>query len=60
MPFTADAWLSVITVIMLALGGGIIRLIITTTKTETLIRAHLADERAHVALPRALPRGSQP
>jgi hypothetical protein len=56
MPFTADAWLSVITVIMLALGGGIIRLIITTTKTETLVRAHLADERAHVALP----RGSQP
>jgi hypothetical protein len=52
MTISADAWLGALTATMMAIGGGMIRLIITATRTETLLRDHLADQRAHVALPR--------
>lgn len=44
---TPDAWLGALTAILAAVTAGVVKLIITTTRTETLLRAHLEDRRAH-------------
>jgi hypothetical protein len=42
-----DAYLGAITALTLALSAGMIRLIITTTRTEAMLRAHIENRQAH-------------
>jgi hypothetical protein len=44
---TPDAYLGAVAALSLALSAGMVRLIITTTRTETLLRAHIENRQAH-------------
>jgi hypothetical protein len=45
---SADAWLAAITTLLLLAGGGVLRLLVSVARLETLVRAHVGDVRAHL------------